>query len=45
VPAERNASGEWENSMINKHLPQRFAQPLNEKQVEIFDEFYTRREQ
>jgi hypothetical protein len=33
------ASGGWENSMNNKHLPRLFAQALNEKQFEVFDEF------
>jgi len=33
------ASGGWENSMNNKHLPRLFAQALNEKQVELFAEF------
>ena len=33
------ASGGWENSMNNKHLPRLFAQALNEKQLELFDEF------
>jgi predicted SnoaL-like aldol condensation-catalyzing enzyme len=28
-----------ENSMSNKHLPRLFAQALNEKRVELFDEF------
>jgi predicted SnoaL-like aldol condensation-catalyzing enzyme len=28
-----------EDSMSNKHLPRLFAQALNEKQVELFDEF------
>ena len=29
----------WENSMNIKHLPQLSAQELNEKQVELFNEF------
>jgi hypothetical protein len=29
----------WENSMNIKHLPQLSAQALNEKQVELFNEF------
>ena len=33
------ASGGWENSMNNKHLPRLFAQALNEKQVELLNEF------
>ena len=33
------ASGGWENSMNNKHLPRLFALALNEKQLELFDEF------
>jgi predicted SnoaL-like aldol condensation-catalyzing enzyme len=28
-----------EDSMSNKHLPRLFAQALNEKRVELFDEF------
>ena len=28
-----------ENSMNNKHLPQLHTQALNEKQLELFDEF------
>jgi hypothetical protein len=32
------APGGWENSMNNKHL-QLFAQALNKKQLELFDEF------
>jgi hypothetical protein len=28
-----------EDSMSNKHLPRLFAQALNEKQIELFDEF------
>jgi hypothetical protein len=33
------ASREWENSMNNNHLPRLFARALNEKQLELFDEF------
>ena len=33
------ASGGWENSMNNKHPPRLPAQALNEKQLELFDEF------
>jgi hypothetical protein len=33
------ASDGWENSMNNKHLPRLFAQALNEKQLELFEEF------
>ena len=29
----------WENSMNIKHLPRLFALALNEKQLELFDEF------
>src|SRR5271170_2699043 len=29
----------WKDSMSNKHLPRLFAQALNEKRVELFDEF------
>ena len=33
------ASGASENSMNNKHSPRLPAQQLNEKQLELFDEF------
>jgi len=33
------AYGGWENSMNNKHPPRLPAQALNEKQLELFDEF------
>jgi hypothetical protein len=33
------ASGGLEKSMNNKRLPRLFAQALNEKQFELFDEF------
>src|SRR5215469_7001706 len=33
------AYGGWENSMNNKHPPRLPAQTLNEKQLELFDEF------
>ena len=36
------ASDGWEISMNNKHLPRLFAQALNEKQLELFDEFLHR---
>ena len=29
----------WGNSTNNQHLPRLFAQALNEKQLELFDEF------
>jgi hypothetical protein len=32
------ASGGWENSMNNKHLPRLLAQALNEKQVKLLNE-------
>ena len=39
------ASGGWENSMNNKHPPRLPAQALNEKQLELFDEFLHLEEQ
>ena len=33
------ASGGGENSMNNKHIQRLFAQAINEKQVELFNEF------